>query len=127
MNIGSIAVSGMNAAAMRLGNAANNLISARSTAPATAAGQLLGAVYAPTQVAQSTLSNGGVTTSIVPVTPSLVLGPDANSPTGLSAYPNVDVGQELVNLSLASNAYKAAAEVLSVEAEVSKALLDISS
>lgn len=127
MNIGSIAVSGMNAAAMRLGNAANNLISARSTAPATAAGQLLGAVYAPTQVAQSTLSNGGVTTSIVPVTPSWVLGPDANSPTGLSAYPNVDVGQELVNLSLASNAYKAAAKVLSVEAEVSKALLDISS
>lgn len=125
MNIGSIAVSGMNAAAVRLGVAANNLISARSTAPATAAGQVLGAVYAPQQVAQSTLSTGGVATTLVPVSPPWVLGTDLNSPTGLSAYPNVDIGAELVNLSLAANAYEASAKVLSVEAEVTGSLLDI--
>ena len=125
MTIGSIAVSGMNAAAVRLGNAANNLISARSTAPATATGQVLGAVYAPQQVAQSSLTTGGVATTLVPVTPPSFIGPDANSPTGYSAYPNVDIGAELVNLSLAANSYKAAATVLSVEAEISKALFDI--
>jgi flagellar basal-body rod protein FlgC len=125
MNIGSIAVSGMNAAAVRLGVAANNLISARSTAPATANGQILGAVYAPQQVAQSTLTTGGVTTTLVPVTPQSFIGPDPNSPTGFSAYPNVDIGAELVNLSVAANSYKAAAQVLSVESQISKALFDI--
>jgi flagellar basal-body rod protein FlgC len=125
MNIGSIAVSGMNAAAVRLGVAANNLISARSTAPATANGQILGAVYAPQQVAQSTLTTGGVTTTLVPVTPQSFIGPDLNSPTSFSAYPNVDIGAELVNLSVAANSYKAAAQVLSVESQISKALFDI--
>lgn len=125
MSIGSIAASGMNAAAVRLGVAANNLVSARSTAPATATGQVLGAAYAPQQVAQSSLTTGGVATSLVPVSPPTVVGPDANSPTGFSAYPNVDIGAELVTLSLAANSYKAAAKVLSVEAESSKTLFDI--
>jgi flagellar basal body rod protein FlgC len=54
-----------------------------------------------------------------------VLGTDADGPTGFSASPNVDIGRELVNLALAANSYKAAARVLSAEAEISAGLLDI--
>ena len=116
---------GFDAAATRLGVAANNLVNARSSAFATAEGQLLGAVYQPKQVAQSALSTGGVATSIMPVTPATFLGADSASPTGFSAYPNVDIGAELVNLSLAASSYKAAAKLLSVQAEISDSLTDI--
>jgi len=76
-------------------------------------------------VAQSTLSAGGVATTVVPVTPASFVATDANSPTGFSAYPNVNVGAELVNVSLAASSYKAAAQLLRVEAEISDALIDI--
>jgi flagellar basal-body rod protein FlgC len=123
--IGSIAISGLNAAATRLGVAANNLVNARSSAFATATGEVQGAVYQPQQVAQSALSTGGVAVTVVPVTPASFIGADANSPTGFSAYPNVDVGAELVNVALAASSYKAAAQLLSVEAEISDSLFDI--
>jgi flagellar basal body rod protein FlgC len=70
MNVGSIAVSGLNAAALRLGTAANNLTGARSTAPATAAGEPLGTAYRPRQMAESSVATGGVATTLVPVTPA---------------------------------------------------------
>ncbi len=125
MSIGPIAISGLDAAATRLGVAANNLANARSTAIATAKGEILGDVYRPQRVAQSTRANGGVTTTVVPVTPSHFIATDAASPTGFSAIPNVDIGAELVNLTMAASSYKAAAALLSVEAEISDALIDI--
>lgn len=124
-SLGPIAISGLNAAATRLGVAANNLVSARSGAFATATGVPLGAVYQPQQVAQSTQSTGGVATTVVPVTPGSFVAVNPNSPTGFSAYPNVNIGAELVNLSLAASSYKAAAQLLSVEADLSDALIDI--
>ncbi len=124
-SIGPIAISGLNAAATRLGVAANNLVNARSSAFATATGQVLGTVYQPQQVAQSALTTGGVTTTLVPVTPASFIGTDLASPTGFSAYPNVDIGAELVNLSIAASSYKAAAVLLSVEADLSDSLIDI--
>ncbi|MDX1484997.1 MAG: hypothetical protein R3229_10985 [Alphaproteobacteria bacterium] len=125
LSTGSIAISGLNAAATRLGVAANNLVNARSSAPATVEGTVLGAVYQPQQVTQSSLPTGGVMTTLVPVTPGYFIASDANSPTGFSAYPNVDVGAELVNLSIAASSYKAAARVLSVEASLGDSLIDI--
>ncbi len=68
---------------------------------------------------------GSVTTTVVPVTPSYFIGTDAASPTGFSAIPNVNIGAELVNLTMAASSYKAAAALLSVEAEISDALIDI--
>jgi flagellar basal-body rod protein FlgC len=124
-SIGSIAISGLNAAATRLGVAANNMVNARSSAFATATGAAQSPVYQPQQVAQSTLSTGGGATTVVPVTPASFLGADANSPTGFSAYPNVNIGAELVNVALAASSYKAAAQLLSVEADLSDSLLDI--
>jgi flagellar basal-body rod protein FlgC len=124
-SIGSIAISGLNAAATRLGVAANNLVNARTSAFATATGAAQGTVYRPQQVAQSTLTTGGVATTVVPVTPPSFIATDPNSPTGFSAYPNVNIGAELVNLSLAASSYKASAQLLSVESEISDSLIDI--
>ncbi len=125
MSIGSIAISGLNAAATRLGVAANNQVNARSTAIATAQGEVLGDAYRPQRVAQSTLANGGVTATVVPVSPDHFIGTDPASPTGFSAYPNVNIGAELVNLMIAASSYKAAAALLSVEAEIGDSLIDI--
>ena len=124
-SIGPIAISGLNAAATRIGVAANNLVNARSGAPARARGETLGAVYRPQQVAQSTPRTGGVTTTLSPVSPAFFVTMDRASPTGFSAQPNVDVGAVLVNLTLAASSYKAAARLLPVEAELSHALIDI--
>jgi len=44
-SIGSIAISGLNAAATRLGVAANNLVNAQTSAFATATGEPQGSVY----------------------------------------------------------------------------------
>ena len=53
------------------------------------------------------------------------IGTDPASPTGFSAYPNVNIGAELVNLTMAASSYKAAAALLSVEAEIGDSLIDI--
>jgi flagellar basal body rod protein FlgC len=116
----------MNAAALHLATAASNIVNVRTSAPADAAGNVLGAVYQPRDVVQSSLATGGVTASIVPRSPSFFIGADPNSPTGFSAFPNVDLGAEIVNTMIASTSYKAAAKLLSVDAQLSDALLSIS-
>ncbi len=125
ISIGSPAISGLTAAATRIGVAADNLVNARSSATATASGEILGPLYRPQQVAQSTMSSGGVTTTATPVSPASFIATDTASPTGFSAYPNVDIGAELVNLTFAASSYKAAAGLLSVEADLSDSLIDL--
>lgn len=124
-NIGNIAVTGMNAAATRLAVSASNMVNARTTAPATPSGEILGAAYEPKAVVQVSLTTGGVRTEVVPVEPAHRISADPLSPTGLSAYPNVGIINEIVNQAIAATSYKAAAQLLVVEQQMTDSLLDI--
>jgi flagellar basal-body rod protein FlgC len=46
--------------------------------------------------------------------------PDADTETGMVAYPNINVVSEMTNMLTASAAYKAAAEVVSITKEMSQ-------
>jgi flagellar basal-body rod protein FlgC len=52
--------------------------------------------------------------------------PDADKTTGMVAMPNINPVTEMVNLMSASNAYKAAAEIVTVTKEMSQAIKTIS-
>jgi flagellar basal-body rod protein FlgC len=52
--------------------------------------------------------------------------PDADKATGMVAMPNISPVTEMVNMISASNAYKAAAEVVSVTKEMAQALKNLS-
>ena len=51
--------------------------------------------------------------------------PDANKETGLVAMPNINPVTEMVNMMTASNAYKAAAEIVSTTKEMAQALRNL--
>lgn len=52
--------------------------------------------------------------------------PDADKATGMVAMPNVNPVSEMVNMLTASNAYKAAAEIVTVTKEMASALRNLS-
>jgi flagellar basal-body rod protein FlgC len=123
--IGSIAAQGLAFHATQLAVAASNIVNARVSTPATAGGNLLGALYQPRAVIGTSLAGGGVQAQVVPVTPASKLTFDAASPTGFSAAPNVDLASQMVTLIMASSSYKASAQLLKVEAELSNTLTEI--
>lgn len=51
--------------------------------------------------------------------------PDANKETGMVAMPNINPVTEMVNLITASNAYKAAAEVVTATKEMAQAIRNL--
>jgi flagellar basal-body rod protein FlgC len=53
--------------------------------------------------------------------------PDADKATGMVAMPNISPVTEMVNMMSASNAYKAAAEIVTVTKEMAAALRNLSS
>jgi flagellar basal-body rod protein FlgC len=53
--------------------------------------------------------------------------PDADPNTGVVLYPNITAVTEMVNMVTASNAYKAAAEVVSATKDMAQALRNLSS
>lgn len=127
--IGTIAAQGLAFQATQLAVAASNIVNARVSTPATATanngGTLLGALYAPQAVIGTSVAGGGVQALVVPVNPASRLIFDAASPTGFSAVPNVDLASQMVTLIMASSSYKASAQLLRVEAELSNTLTNI--
>jgi flagellar basal-body rod protein FlgC len=123
--IGTIAAQGLAFQATQLAVAASNIVNARVSTPATADGTLLGALYAPQAVIGTSVAGGGVQAKVVPVNPASRLIFDAASPTGFSAVPNIDLASQMVTLIMASSSYKASAQLLRVEAELSSTLTNI--
>lgn len=124
------ALSGMNAAATRIGVSANNVANSQSTV-AEQNGQTLNKPYVPQQVEQKTQGSGGVSTSLRDVSPPSVPvftpeNPVANE-DGIVQLPNVDLAQETANQLLASNTYKANLNVMKRADEMYQSLLDIQS
>lgn len=132
-NVFSIAVSGMNAAASRLYNAANNLVNVSSTGKMPTNTDEKTTAYHPTDVISVSNSTGdnnfGVSTKTVERDPSYYPmyspnSPDANA-SGLVAAPNVDPTKELVDMKLAELAYSASAKAILAEKKNEETLLDV--
>ncbi|MFM2128849.1 MAG: hypothetical protein RL477_395 [Pseudomonadota bacterium] len=121
-SIGTIAAQALAYQATVMATAAQNIVNARVGAPATAAGEILGAVYQPKTVAGVTTAEGGVSAKLLPVTPATHLVFDGTSPTGYSAMPNVDLGNEMATLMMASSSYRAATRLVAVESALSTTL-----
>ena len=98
----SIAVSGLNAAAARVANAATNIVNASSTN------------FTPQDIISISNSVDGVTTETQPQ-------PSTPGDTGNG----VDIASELVNTIAATNDYAASAAVVKVAQKLDNSLLDI--
>lgn len=107
---GSIAVSGMQAASLRLEAAASNIVNADTGAAP------------PVGVSQPQPPNGGASTS-----PQLLAydpaAPYANL-QGMVAQPNLDLPSELVNLKQAANDFRASLLAYKASSQMFKTLLD---
>jgi flagellar basal-body rod protein FlgC len=130
MDILNTALSGMNAAATRVSVGANNIANAQSTTT-TQNGQTVNQPYVAQQVQQTAQNTGGVSTSLRDVSPPSVpvFAPDnpAAGEDGIVQMPNVDLNMEVANQLLASNTYKANANVIKRADEMYQSLLDIQS
>lgn len=132
-SISAIALSGLNAASLRLQVSASNVANAGSTGALPNANGTVPAgspqAYAPLEVVQSASVGGGVQTSVTTVTPSTtaVFDPKASfaNQDGLVAAPNVDLASEFVGQLLASYSYAANAIVLKADDRMTQSLLDI--
>ena len=55
----------------------------------------------------------------------MTLNPRCGNEAGLIDIPNVDIGEELVNLITAESNYKANAKIISTQTDLDKELIDI--
>ena len=112
-NAMNIAVSGMQAASLRLEAAASNIVNMDSGG------------YQPVSVAQSAAPDGGVSASLQPVTPAALLAYNPASPYAnlQDSQPNVDLASEIVNLKLASHDFRASIQAYKAASQMFDTLL----
>ncbi|MDY0029453.1 MAG: flagellar basal body rod C-terminal domain-containing protein [Pseudobdellovibrionaceae bacterium] len=126
----SIALSGLAAASKKAEVASNNIVNADvvgATDPSSS-----NQAYTPrTTVSKSLSANGqgsGVQAVVLNRDPAFVPSFSPDSPfadaNGLVNAPNVNLDEELVNMKVAENAYKANAQVIKTSAEMQDALRD---
>jgi flagellar basal-body rod protein FlgC len=129
--VGSIAISGLSAAALRMQVSANNVANVYSSGPLpdAAAGANFPAAFVPQGVDQAARTDGSVSTTVKPVSPATVPAYDPTAPfanaSGLVAMPNVDLGNEAVQQIMASVSYAANAAVLKTDAQMTSTLLNV--
>lgn len=127
----SIAASGMRAAATRLQVSASNVANALSAGPLPTAANSANfpAAYIPLRVDQTDVVGGGTVATAKPVTPSYVASYDPTAPyadsNGMVAMPNVDLTDEMAQLSSIRFAFAANAYVARVDMRMMNSLLDI--
>lgn len=93
------------------------------------------APYVPQTVQQQTIESGGETIGVKAVTqakePAFIPSLDPDSPfaddNGVVGLPNVNLGEEFVNMKTAEISYKASAKVMETAIEMQESLLDITS
>jgi flagellar basal-body rod protein FlgC len=132
MSIAStIAVSGLNAASLRLQVAASNIANASSDGPLPGAPnpENFPSAYSALQVNQVNNLGGGTSASVTNFSPPTVATYDPSAPyadgRGMVASPNVDVANELVQMLIARFSYAANAQVIRVDAQMRGALFNI--
>ena len=127
----AIALSGLNAASLRLQVSANNVANAYSAGPlpgSPASGNYPDA-YTPERVNQVDQTGGGVCATIGAVSPATVAVSDPSAPyadgQGMVAMPNVDFASEFVDQLMARISFAANAKVIAADARMTATLLDI--
>lgn len=125
-------VSALIASTVRFNTAASNIVNSQvksSPGNSGASGPVFSAGFTPQKVIQSTTGSGGVTTSVVPVSPASLTIFDPASPLGnkdgMVNIPNVSLPAEIGELQKASFAYKANARVLKTLDDTFKILLKV--
>lgn len=104
------ALSGMNAAELRLRNSANNVANQNSQG------------FKPTDVEQTAAETGGVRVDIVEREPATLTVADEGS---TQEVPNVSPEEEITQQIVASNNYKANAQVLKRATDLQETLVNI--
>jgi flagellar basal-body rod protein FlgC len=129
MSIGTIALSGLQAAGKRLDVSANNTANVSSTVGRDAAGVLKNEPYRAQRVQQSSLVPTGVRTRVVDdANPTVrVYNPadPAAAEDGTVEVPNVALDEEVVQQNIAGYDFNANLKVLKTQDELLSNLLDI--
>ena len=127
----TIAVSGLNAASLRLQVAASNIANAMSDGPLQGVPnpQNFPSAYTPLQVTQTDVIGGGTKATVRAVSPATLTTFDPTAPfansDGFVASPNVDLATQMIQLLIARSNYAANALVIRADAQMSAALLNI--
>jgi flagellar basal-body rod protein FlgC len=125
--VSSIALSGLNAATLRLQAAASNIANMRSNGAVSRAGGPV--VYTPLQVEQVATTDGGVTARLAPVSREALLAYDPSAPfanaDGYVSAPDIDPMGELLELLTARFSYVANLQVLQTSGNMMDDALNI--
>jgi len=129
--VSSIALSGLNAATLRLRVSASDVANALSDGPLPGAANAAGfaSAYAPLRVDQVAAGDGGTRATVATVSPSYVAtfspgAPYADS-NGMVASPNVDLTSEIVQQMVARYSFAANAQVLRTDMRTTATLFNI--
>jgi flagellar basal-body rod protein FlgC len=132
MSIAStIAVSGLEAASLRLQVAASNIANSLSRGPLPDASNpgTFAAAYSALRVNQTDVSRGGTSATMTTVSPATVLSYDPAElfadGDGMVASLNVDLANEFVQLLVARYTFAANAQVIRADAQMSASVLNI--
>ncbi len=122
-------LSGINAAAARINVASSNIANAGSTAAIDENGDIVNKPYKPLEVVQSTPQEGAGTLATVKsiASPSVPVYDPSKSvadQNGIVQFPNVDEGEQALNLILARNSYKASVTTLQATDKAYSSLID---
>jgi flagellar basal-body rod protein FlgC len=127
----TIAVSGMNAASLRMQVSASNIANALTDGPlpgSANAGKFPSA-YVPLRVDQVATASGGTSATVSSVSPSYVATYDPSAPyantNGMVASPIIDFASEFVQQTLAYYNFAASARVVKTDAKMMAKLIDI--
>ena len=130
-SIGAIALSGVNAAMLRIGAASSNITNARSTGPLPGASRAASqpAAYTPVDVVQTAIAGGGTQARAIPSPLASAEIYDPGAPyadsRGMVASPDIDLTGEIVELVTASHDFAANLLVMRIDSEMSARLLDL--
>jgi flagellar basal-body rod protein FlgC len=129
--VGAIALSGLDAATLRLDAAADNIANARSNGPLPDAANASAhaAAYTPLEVDQTPNANGGVSATLAPSTREAIATYDPHATyanaDGFVAAPDIDLAGEMVQLISARQAFAASVQVIRTDDEIWASLLSI--
>ncbi len=124
----AISLSGMDVAAKRLGNSANNVANINSTA-LVREGKTIQETYLPKDIVQISQEAGGVDSYLKSRTPASIKVSDPENPTadenGMIDMPNVSLEEEVVQQQMATYDFKANLKALKAQDEMEQSLLDM--
>jgi flagellar basal-body rod protein FlgC len=127
----AIAISGLNAAGLRLQAAASNIANSLSDGPLPGAPnpENVPPAYSALRVNQTDVVGGGTRATVVVASPATVQSSDPSASfadaDGMVASPNVDMANEFVQLMIARYTFAANAQIIRADAQMSASLLNI--